>query len=71
VGGDFNKKDFFNKLGMTLRESRETEYWLRLLKELETINGNEFVNVFADCEELFSYDNYIIKIKRIILNYTF
>lgn len=29
----YSKKDFINKLGIALKEAKETEYWLRLLKE--------------------------------------
>ncbi|TSA28964.1 MAG: four helix bundle protein, partial [Ignavibacteriales bacterium] len=28
-----SKKDFINKLSISLKEARETEYWLKLLKE--------------------------------------
>lgn len=35
------KKDFINKLSISLKESRETEYWIRLLKETEIINQQE------------------------------
>lgn len=32
------KKDFINKLTIALKESRETLYWLILLKEIEAIS---------------------------------
>ena len=60
IGGS-SKKDFIHKLEIAYRESRETRYWLRLLKEsslLEEKLANSFI---FDCEEL-------IKILTAILN---
>ena len=48
----FTKKDFINKLGISLKESRETEFWLKLLKESGIISEKEFKSLFSDCEEL-------------------
>ncbi len=48
----FSKKDFINKLGIALKESRETEYWLKLLKESGDLTEHEFKSLFDDCEEL-------------------
>lgn len=57
----FTKKDFINKLGISLKESRETEYWLKLLKESEVISEKEFKSLFYDCEELSKLLTSIIK----------
>ena len=57
----FTKKDFINKLGISLKESRETEYWLRLLKESAVISEKEFQSLFVDCEELSKLLTSIIK----------
>ena len=46
------KKDFINKLSISLKESRETEYWIRLLKETEIINQQEHGSLIKDCDEL-------------------
>src|SRR3989339_1943891 len=46
------KKDFINKLSISLKESRETEYWIRLLKETEIINQQEHDSLIKDCDEL-------------------
>lgn len=46
------KKDFINKLTISLKESRETLYWLKLLKETETISDQELNSLQNDCEEL-------------------
>jgi len=57
----FTKKDFINKLGISLKESRETEFWLNLLKESEIISEKEFKSLFSDCEELSKLLTAIIK----------
>ena len=46
------KKDFVNKMQIALKESRETEYWLKLMIGTEIINSNEYQSLFDDCEEL-------------------
>lgn len=46
------KKDFINKLTIALKESRETLYWLKLLKEIEAISEQELNSLQNDCEEL-------------------
>ena len=55
------KKDFINKLGISLKESRETEYWLKLFNESEIISTVEFKSLFNDCEELSKLLTSIIK----------
>lgn len=47
-----SKKDFTNKFTISLKESRETDYWLYLLKEIELIAELEFNSLIQDCEEL-------------------
>ena len=46
------KKDFINKLGIALKESKETDYWLRLLKKSEIIEEKEFNSINQDCLEI-------------------
>src|SRR3972149_4728807 len=47
-----SKKDFVNKMQIALKESRETEYWIKLLNETEIINEKEYLSLYSDCEEL-------------------
>lgn len=51
LGGQ-SKKDFLSKLSIAYKESRETHYWLRLLKDSEIITDKEFDSMINDCEEL-------------------
>ena len=47
-----SKKDFVNKLSISLKEARETKYWLNLLKDSNFINQKTFNKSNNDCEEL-------------------
>jgi four helix bundle protein len=60
VGGS-SKKDFINKLQIAYKEARETNYWLRLLKESNLIESNIAESLISDCEE-------ILRILTAILN---
>lgn len=47
-----SKKDFVFKLGISLKEARETKYWLNLLKDSDFISQEIFNKSNKDCEEL-------------------
>ena len=47
-----SKKDFVHKLSISLKEARETAYWLNLLKDSDYINQEIFNKSNNDCEEL-------------------
>ncbi|MCL4550376.1 MAG: four helix bundle protein [Bacteroidetes bacterium] len=47
-----SKKDFIYKLSISLKEARESQFWLRLLKETEVINNQEYESLNRDCDEL-------------------
>jgi four helix bundle protein len=51
IGGS-SRKDFKAKLDISYKESRETKYWLRLLKDTNFIDINLYNSLVADCEEL-------------------
>ncbi len=57
----YTKKDFINKLGISLKESRETDYWLKLLKKTSIIEKDEFESLDNDCVELIKLLTAIIK----------
>jgi len=61
----FTKKDFINKLGISLKESRETEYWLRLLRECDLLGEKEFNSLHFDCVEIIKLLTSIIKSSKI------
>lgn len=47
-----SKKDFVNKLDISLKESRETDFWLKVFHATEIINEPEFESIYKDCDEL-------------------
>jgi len=54
-------KDFINKLNISLKEARETEYWLNLFKASDIINEKSFKSLQFDCKELIKLLIAIIK----------
>jgi len=47
-----SKKDFSNKLFISLKEARETVYWLKVFYKTEIITLQEYDSLMKDCEEL-------------------
>lgn len=59
-----SKKDFINKMNIALKETQETDYWLRLLKETNYISELEFNSLLSDCTELLKILVTIIKTSK-------
>ena len=55
-----SKKDFIHKLGIALKEARETSYWLNLLKDSKYISNDEFNKLNNSCYEIIKILNSII-----------
>jgi four helix bundle protein len=47
-----SKADFINKVKIALREARETNYWLRILKELNDNNDESLDLLIKESQEL-------------------
>jgi four helix bundle protein len=47
-----SKKDFINKLSISLKEANETEYWLNLLHDSKYIDKDLYLSLQSDCKEL-------------------
>ena len=47
-----SKADFTNKVKIALREARETNYWLRILKELNDNNDESLESLIKESQEL-------------------
>ncbi len=47
-----SKADFKNKVRIALKEARETNYWLRILKALDETNNIELDNLIQESKEL-------------------
>lgn len=51
VGGQ-SEKDFFSKMAIAYKETRETYYWIRLLRDSQYLNAELASSILEDCEEL-------------------
>ena len=59
-----SKKDFIHKLGIAVKEARETSYWLNLLKDSNYIDNVQFNALGNSCKELTRILNSIILTTR-------
>ncbi|HET6569091.1 MAG TPA: four helix bundle protein [Rhodothermales bacterium] len=50
--GGASRRDFAAKLNIAYKEARETDYWLRLLKDAGYLDEDAFRSVESDCTEL-------------------
>ncbi len=50
--GGISKADFKAKMSIAYKEARETDYWLRLLKDTEYLNVEAFNSIRSDVSEL-------------------
>ena len=47
-----SRADFISKLNIALKESYETDYWLRLMYETQYLTLDEFQSIIVDCHEI-------------------
>lgn len=51
IGGQ-SQKDFFAKLTIAYKEARETQYWLRLLRDTHYLTEDQSESLISDANEL-------------------
>ena len=56
-----SRPDFVSKLCISLKESAETSYWLRLLMATDYLSEKEYTSIARDCKELEKLLTSIIK----------
>ena len=56
-----SRKDFFAKMSIASKEARETNYWLRLLRDGEILNKQHSQNLIDESEELIKILTSIVK----------
>ena len=56
-----SRADFISKLGISLKEAHEANYWLRLLHATNYLTDREFSSLFNDCQEIEKMLTSIIK----------
>lgn len=59
--GAITKKDFINKLQISLKEANESEYWINLLYKTDIFNSEQFQSLENDCKELIKLLTSILK----------
>ena len=47
-----SKPDFISKMNIALKESYETDYWIRLIYATEYVTQNMFESMIEDCREV-------------------
>jgi four helix bundle protein len=52
-------KDFVAKISIAYKECRETDYWLRLLRDTDYLLEKQFESIYADCVELLKIISYM------------
>jgi four helix bundle protein len=52
ANGASSKNDFRNKIHLCRKEIQETEYWLELLEEIDTVNKKELGLISKEAHEL-------------------
>ena len=52
VQGAESRRDFIHKLGICLKELRETRSWLKFIVEMDHCPGETLQTVLKECEEL-------------------
>ncbi len=50
--GGHTPREFLSKMGIAYKEARETTYWLRLLKETNSLSETEADSLLIDANEL-------------------
>ncbi|MEZ0609741.1 four helix bundle protein [Fibrella sp. WM1] len=60
----FSKREFAAKIGIALKEARETAYWLKLLHKTDYLDEAMFASLYSDCEELIRLYVSILKTTR-------
>jgi len=51
VGGQ-SEKDFYSKLSIAYKEARESNYWIRLLRDSNLLENNESEKLINYCDEI-------------------
>ena len=47
-----SQMDFLSKMSISLKESYESDYWLRLLHRTEYLNEEEYKSIISDCRSI-------------------
>ena len=56
-----SRKDFISKMSISSKEARETNYWLRLLRDSQLCKGIDYSDLIRDSEEIIAILTSIVK----------
>ena len=56
-----SKKDFISKMAISSKEARETNYWLRLLRDSQLCKDIDYTNLINESEEIIKILTSIVK----------
>ena len=62
--GAFSKREFTYKMGIALKEAREANYWLRLIKASNLDSSEELEHLLGESEELRKILTSIVKTSK-------
>ena len=63
-----SKKDFISKMAISSKEARETNYWLRLLRDSQLCEGIDYTNLINESEEIIKILTSIVKTSQAGIN---
>lgn len=64
ASGAFSKDDFIYKMNIALKEARETNYWLRLMRDSRIMTNTESGNILKESEDLRNILSAIVKTSK-------
>ncbi len=56
-----SRKDFISKMSISSKEARETNYWLRLLRDSQLCEGIDYTDLIKESEEIIAILTSIVK----------
>ncbi len=56
-----SRKDFISKMSIASKEARETNYWLRLLRDSKLCDGVDLIGLISESEEIIKILTAIVK----------
>ena len=62
--GAYSKPEFTHRMSVALREARESHYWLRLIRDSETVKPSRFSSVIKEAEEIKKILGAIVRTSR-------
>jgi four helix bundle protein len=61
----YSKKEFCSKVGISHKEARESNYWLRLLRDSEQVKSELMNDIIIESEELIKILFSIVKTSKV------